>query len=134
MVTERIVIRGGYVLTMDPELGDLPVGDVLVERDRIVARAAYRDRHVGGMSCCKPAGSRHDDRHAGEASRHLAPRQSRMRRNRAGERAGGGYLQRRLRSASTSTPATARFRYHFRSEGTTYHGACPVLQRVRSAS
>ena len=37
MNTERTWIRGGYVLSMDEELGDLPIGDVLVEGDRIAA-------------------------------------------------------------------------------------------------
>jgi 5-methylthioadenosine/S-adenosylhomocysteine deaminase len=31
------LIRGGTVLSMDPEIGDLPKGDVLIEDDRIVA-------------------------------------------------------------------------------------------------
>ena len=39
MTAHRILIRGGYVLTMDPRLGDLPAGDVLVEDDRIAAIA-----------------------------------------------------------------------------------------------
>ena len=34
---ERFVIRGAYVLTMDPDLGDLPSGDVAVRDGRIVA-------------------------------------------------------------------------------------------------
>ncbi|MBS3941329.1 MAG: amidohydrolase family protein [Actinobacteria bacterium] len=33
----RLLLQGGCVLTMDPELGDLPVADVLVEDDRIEA-------------------------------------------------------------------------------------------------
>src|SRR6266545_5873961 len=33
----RTLIRGGQVLTVDPELGDLPRGDVLIEDNRIVA-------------------------------------------------------------------------------------------------
>lgn len=33
----RVLIRGGYVITMDDALGDLPVGDILVEGDRIAA-------------------------------------------------------------------------------------------------
>src|SRR5579875_330436 len=33
----RMLLRGGYVITMDPAIGDLPGGDVLVEDDRIVA-------------------------------------------------------------------------------------------------
>lgn len=33
---DRLLIKGGTVLTMDPRLGDLPVGDVLVEDGRIV--------------------------------------------------------------------------------------------------
>ena len=35
----RTLIRGGTVLTMDPELGDLAGGDVLIEGDRILAVA-----------------------------------------------------------------------------------------------
>jgi len=35
----RTLVRGGHVLTMDPELGELPVGDVLIEDGRI-ARVA----------------------------------------------------------------------------------------------
>jgi 5-methylthioadenosine/S-adenosylhomocysteine deaminase len=34
-MADRIVLRGGYVITMDPELGDVPGGDVLIEGDRI---------------------------------------------------------------------------------------------------
>jgi cytosine/adenosine deaminase-related metal-dependent hydrolase len=37
MTTHRRLIRGGTVLTMDPELGDLAPGDVLIEGSRIVA-------------------------------------------------------------------------------------------------
>src|ERR1043166_4718344 len=43
MATERILLRGGHVLTMDPALGDLPSGDVLVERDCIAAVAPRVD-------------------------------------------------------------------------------------------
>src|SRR5262249_21490720 len=32
----RILIRGAYLLTMDPALGDIPSGDILVEDGRIV--------------------------------------------------------------------------------------------------
>lgn len=39
MAAARILIRGGYVLTMDPGLGDLPRGDVLIEGSRIAAVA-----------------------------------------------------------------------------------------------
>ncbi|MFI5067360.1 MAG: amidohydrolase family protein [Streptosporangiales bacterium] len=34
---QRLVIRGGHLLTMDPELGDIPAGDVLVDGGRIAA-------------------------------------------------------------------------------------------------
>jgi cytosine/adenosine deaminase-related metal-dependent hydrolase len=44
----RILIRGGYVLTMDPGLGDLPGGDVLVEGDRIAAVAPHVDAGDAG--------------------------------------------------------------------------------------
>jgi 5-methylthioadenosine/S-adenosylhomocysteine deaminase len=32
---DRLLLRGGTVLTVDPDLGDLPEGDVLIEGDRI---------------------------------------------------------------------------------------------------
>ena len=34
---ERVLFRGGHVVTMDPQIGDVFGGDVLVEDDRIVA-------------------------------------------------------------------------------------------------
>jgi 5-methylthioadenosine/S-adenosylhomocysteine deaminase len=36
-MTDRILLRGGHVLTMDPALGDLPQGDVLIEDGAIAA-------------------------------------------------------------------------------------------------
>ena len=33
------LIRGGFVLSMDPDIGDLPVGDVLISDGRIAAVA-----------------------------------------------------------------------------------------------
>jgi 5-methylthioadenosine/S-adenosylhomocysteine deaminase len=36
-VPKRLLLRGGHVLTMDPELGDVFAGDVLIEGDRIAA-------------------------------------------------------------------------------------------------
>ncbi|QWZ09913.1 amidohydrolase family protein [Nocardioides panacis] len=36
-MTDRMLIRGGTVLSMDPAIGDLPRGDVLIEDDKIVA-------------------------------------------------------------------------------------------------
>lgn len=35
-MTRELLIKGGYVATVDPKLGDLPDGDVLV-RDDIIA-------------------------------------------------------------------------------------------------
>jgi len=40
---ERTLIRGGHVVTMDPALGDLPGGDVLVEGARIAAVSPHID-------------------------------------------------------------------------------------------
>lgn len=34
-MAERTLLRGGAVITMDPGIGDLPAGDVLIEDDRI---------------------------------------------------------------------------------------------------
>jgi 5-methylthioadenosine/S-adenosylhomocysteine deaminase len=39
---DRILLRGGHILTMDPALGEIPEGDILIEGDRIVAV----DRHI----------------------------------------------------------------------------------------
>lgn len=36
-MADRTLIRGGYVLTLDPELGDVPRGDLLIEDGRIAA-------------------------------------------------------------------------------------------------
>jgi 5-methylthioadenosine/S-adenosylhomocysteine deaminase len=36
-MSHKILLKGGTVLSMDPEIGDLPTGDVLIEDDRIVA-------------------------------------------------------------------------------------------------
>lgn len=38
-VERRILLRGATVLTMDPEMGDLPRGDILIEGSRIAAVA-----------------------------------------------------------------------------------------------
>ena len=36
-MSERVLLRGGYVLSMDDDVGELPTGDVLVEDGRIAA-------------------------------------------------------------------------------------------------
>ncbi len=38
-MAKRVVIRGGHVLSMDPQIGDIYGGDVLIEDDRIAAVA-----------------------------------------------------------------------------------------------
>ena len=40
---DRLLLRGGHVLTVDPELGDLPTGDVLIESDTIAGVAPHLD-------------------------------------------------------------------------------------------
>jgi cytosine/adenosine deaminase-related metal-dependent hydrolase len=40
---DRLLLRGGTVVTVDPELGDLPTGDVLIEGDTIAAVAPHLD-------------------------------------------------------------------------------------------
>jgi cytosine/adenosine deaminase-related metal-dependent hydrolase len=39
----RLLIRSGYVITMDPDLGDLPSADILVDGSRIVKVAPHID-------------------------------------------------------------------------------------------
>src|SRR6266496_2874598 len=36
-MTNRMLLRGGQVISMDPDVGDLPKADVLIEDDRIAA-------------------------------------------------------------------------------------------------
>ncbi len=36
-MADRVLLRGGYVITMDPALGDITNGDVLIEGDKIAA-------------------------------------------------------------------------------------------------
>jgi cytosine/adenosine deaminase-related metal-dependent hydrolase len=43
-MVDRLLLRGGHVLTVDPEIGDLPNGDVLIEGDTIAA-VAPNDTH-----------------------------------------------------------------------------------------
>jgi 5-methylthioadenosine/S-adenosylhomocysteine deaminase len=42
-MADRLLLRGGTVLTLDPDLGDLPQGDVLIEGDRIAQVAPQLD-------------------------------------------------------------------------------------------
>ncbi|TMC38744.1 MAG: amidohydrolase, partial [Chloroflexi bacterium] len=34
-MADRLLLRGGSVVSMDPKVGDLPKGDVLIEGDKI---------------------------------------------------------------------------------------------------
>lgn len=46
-----ILLKGGTVLSVDPEIGDLPVGDVLIEDDRIAAVAPSIDADAEVVDC-----------------------------------------------------------------------------------
>src|SRR6266545_1370694 len=37
LVPNRVLLRGGHILSMDPQIGDLYGGDILVEGDKIAA-------------------------------------------------------------------------------------------------
>ena len=37
MSVERILLKGGCVLTLDPDIGNYPKGDVLIEDNKIAA-------------------------------------------------------------------------------------------------
>jgi 5-methylthioadenosine/S-adenosylhomocysteine deaminase len=54
-VSERVLFRGGHVLTMDPEAGDIFGGDVLVEDGKIAA--VGHDLEVGDAEVVDAAGS-----------------------------------------------------------------------------
>ena len=38
-MADRLLLRGGSIVTVDPEIGDLPKGDILIEGDTIAAVA-----------------------------------------------------------------------------------------------
>ena len=60
MSSQRLLIRNGFVVSMDPDVGDIPNGDVLVEDGEIV--------EIGtGLEVSRRRGDRRDrdDRHAG---------------------------------------------------------------------
>ena len=47
----KILLKGGTVLSMDPEVGDLPTGDVLVEDDRIAGVEPSIDADAEVVDC-----------------------------------------------------------------------------------
>lgn len=47
MNTQRIILTGGHIITMDKNIGDLPEGAILIEGDRIVAVAASQEELDG---------------------------------------------------------------------------------------
>jgi len=54
-----IIIRGGYVVTMDVDIPDLPQGDVYIHDDRIVEVADHIDvsgAEVIDARVCRDAG------------------------------------------------------------------------------
>ncbi|MEW6637790.1 MAG: amidohydrolase, partial [Actinomycetota bacterium] len=40
---ERTLLRGGHIISMDPEIGDIPGGDLLIEGEEIAAVAPSVD-------------------------------------------------------------------------------------------
>ena len=67
MSSQRLLIRNGFVVSMDPDIGEIPNGDVLVEDGTIV--------EIGrGLERVRSGGDRRDrdDRHAG-VRRHAPP-------------------------------------------------------------
>jgi 5-methylthioadenosine/S-adenosylhomocysteine deaminase len=47
----KLLLRGGTVLSMDPDIGDLPTGDVLIEDGRIAAVAPGLDADAEVVDC-----------------------------------------------------------------------------------
>src|SRR5438067_7730249 len=54
-MSERTVIRGGFVLSLDPEIGEIPAGDVLVEDGKIAA--VGRDLEAGDAEVVDASGT-----------------------------------------------------------------------------
>ena len=47
----KILLKGGSIISMDPEVGDLPVGDLLIEDDRIVEIEVGIDADAEVVDC-----------------------------------------------------------------------------------
>ena len=45
-MADRLLLRGGAVVSMDPDVGNLPKGDILIEGDKIVQIAANIQRRL----------------------------------------------------------------------------------------
>ena len=41
-MTDRLLLRSGHVISMDPDIGELPEGDVLIEDGTIVGGRSAR--------------------------------------------------------------------------------------------
>jgi 5-methylthioadenosine/S-adenosylhomocysteine deaminase len=75
---KRVLLRGGHVLSMDPEIGDVYGGDVLLEDDRIAAVGPSLDTGdadiVDASSCIVMPGFIDSHRHTWETViRGIAP-------------------------------------------------------------
>jgi 5-methylthioadenosine/S-adenosylhomocysteine deaminase len=57
-VSEDLIIRSGHVVTMDPGLGDIPDGDVLVTGGRIAAVGAGLDPAALGVPAARELDAR----------------------------------------------------------------------------
>ncbi|HJY24077.1 MAG TPA: amidohydrolase family protein, partial [Actinomycetes bacterium] len=47
----KVLLKGGTVLSMDPQIGDLPTGDVLIEDDRIIGVDVGIDADAETVDC-----------------------------------------------------------------------------------
>ena len=66
-MSRELLIQGGYVVTVDPELGDLPEGDVLVTDDVMTAVGTGLQTatpNVEVIDAPRPAGDSWSGRHA----------------------------------------------------------------------
>src|SRR6202012_5021539 len=52
----ELLVKGGYVVTVDDSIGDLPEGDVLIEGDRIVAVGEDLSTSSGGAGLIDATG------------------------------------------------------------------------------
>ncbi len=118
---KELLIRGGYVVTADPDLGDLPVGDVLVADGLISAvgpnlktATASAEASRSGRPARHPGPGGHPPaRVAGRHRRlHAADHRRRVRARRANRDLPEALTGRRLRRHAVGRPAGARRRDH----------------------
>ena len=132
----RYVIRGGYVMSMDPGVGDFAPGDVLVEGTKILAVGPnLKPGRRGVIDATRPHRDAGLHRHAPPSVRDRAaqlPRQRHPDQRRLGLAERGSYLL-RIHSAANSRPCTGRRTCTSTSSSAAWRNSTPASPRCTTS-